>query len=300
MESTRNNRQGLRPGPRYRAECRTRTSRSNARAWIRKSCLEAMRRRTAAKVGSVEILAANEADAEAVRWQLQRRLASLDDDVAALCFGRIDEESGERWYVGRRHIEDGEGTPVVVDWRAGVATPFYRATLADPFGLNVAAGSCSARASSPTSSRRTSPIPTRSRARAGFPIRCSPSSGERARGRCATSSRRSRPNRTRSSARRSRRVSSCRAVREPARPRSACIAPRSCCTSTGPDSRARACSSSGPTRCSCATSRRSCRRWARRRRPRRRSTVCSRCGSASWATIRSRSPRSRATRASRR
>ena len=28
-----------------------------------------------------------------------------------------------------------DGTPVVVDWRAGVATPFYRATLADPFGL---------------------------------------------------------------------------------------------------------------------------------------------------------------------
>ena len=45
------------------------------------------------------------------------------------------------------------------------------------------AGSCSARASSPTSSRRTSPIPTRSRARAGFPIRCSPSSDGRGRGR---------------------------------------------------------------------------------------------------------------------
>jgi DNA helicase IV len=106
-----------------------------ARLEFAQSCLEAMRRRTAAKVDSVEILAANEADAEAVRWQLQRRLASLDEDVAALCFGRIDEEAGERWYVGRRHVEDGEGAPVVVDWRAGVATPFYRATLADPFGL---------------------------------------------------------------------------------------------------------------------------------------------------------------------
>lgn len=31
-----------------------------------------------------------------------------------LCFGRIDEESGEQWYVGRRHIEDADGTPVVV------------------------------------------------------------------------------------------------------------------------------------------------------------------------------------------
>ena len=107
-----------------------------ARLDFAQSCLEAMRRRTAEKVANEDILAANEADADAVRWQLQRRLASLDDEVAVLCFGRIDEESGERWYVGRRHIEDGDGAPVVIDWRAGVATPFYRATLADPFGLD--------------------------------------------------------------------------------------------------------------------------------------------------------------------
>jgi DNA helicase IV len=107
-----------------------------ARLDFAQSCLEAMRRRTAERVANEDILAANEADADAVRWQLQRRLASLEDEVAVLCFGRIDEESGERWYVGRRHIEDGTGVPVVVDWRAGVATPFYRATLADPFGLD--------------------------------------------------------------------------------------------------------------------------------------------------------------------
>ncbi|HEV7525600.1 MAG TPA: UvrD-helicase domain-containing protein [Acidimicrobiia bacterium] len=106
-----------------------------ARLDFAQSCLEAMRARTAAKVANDDILAANEADTEAVRWHLQRRLASFDDDAAALCFGRIDEETGEVWYVGRRHIEDGDATPVVVDWRAGVATPFYRATLADPFGL---------------------------------------------------------------------------------------------------------------------------------------------------------------------
>ncbi|MDP9335884.1 MAG: AAA family ATPase, partial [Actinomycetota bacterium] len=106
-----------------------------ARLEFAETCLGAMRRRTAERVSNEDILAANEADAEAVRWQLQRRLASFDDDVAVLCFGRIDEESGARWYVGRHHIDDGDGVPVVVDWRAGVATPFYRATLADPFGL---------------------------------------------------------------------------------------------------------------------------------------------------------------------
>jgi len=100
-------------------------------------CLVAMRARTASKVADEDILGANKADADAVKWQLQRRLASLDDDAAVLCFGRIDEETGDRWYVGRRHIEDPAGAPVVVDWRAAVATPFYRATLADPFGLSI-------------------------------------------------------------------------------------------------------------------------------------------------------------------
>jgi DNA helicase IV len=106
-----------------------------ARLRFAQDCLDEMRVRTAAKVADDTILAANEADAEAVKWQLQRRLKSFDDDAAVLCFGRIDETAGERWYIGRRHIEDEGGRPVVVDWRAGVATPFYRATLADPFGL---------------------------------------------------------------------------------------------------------------------------------------------------------------------
>ena len=105
-------------------------------------CLARMRDRTAAKVEREEVLAANEADTEAVRWQLQRRLASLDDDSSVLCFGRIDraEDGADRrggvFYIGRRHVEDERGAPVVVDWRAGVATPFYRATLSDPMGLH--------------------------------------------------------------------------------------------------------------------------------------------------------------------
>ena len=63
-----------------------------ARLEFAETCLGAMRRRTAERVSNEDILAANEADADAVRWQLQRRLASLDDEVAVLCFGRIDEE----------------------------------------------------------------------------------------------------------------------------------------------------------------------------------------------------------------
>jgi DNA helicase IV len=108
-----------------------------ARLVFAQRCLEEMRRRTAARVADEDVLAANEADAEAVKWQLQLRLDSLNDDAGSLCFGRIDAESDERWYIGRRHVEDEGGTPVVVDWRAEVATPFYRATLADPLGLHL-------------------------------------------------------------------------------------------------------------------------------------------------------------------
>ena len=70
-----------------------------------------------------------------VEYERERRLASLTGDGTALCFGRIDAAAGERWYVGRRHVEDGGGNPVVVEWRAPVAVPFYRASHAKPMGL---------------------------------------------------------------------------------------------------------------------------------------------------------------------
>ena len=49
-------------------------------------------------------------------------------------FGRIDE-AVDRWYIGRRHIEDDRHDPVVIDWRAPIAAPFYRATSVDSLGL---------------------------------------------------------------------------------------------------------------------------------------------------------------------
>src|SRR5262245_4859284 len=75
-------------------------------------------------------------DSMIVQRHLEHRRDSLRADMPALSFGRLDEEGGdETWYVGRRHVEDVAGDPVVVDWRADVATPFYRATAVDPQGL---------------------------------------------------------------------------------------------------------------------------------------------------------------------
>src|SRR5207302_8145074 len=104
-------------------------------------CLADMRRRTESIV-SIDDTAAQAVDGEIARWHLQQRLRGLDVDVPGLAFGRIDEEDtpkvpGPTWYVGRRHVEDERGEPVVVDWRAGVSTPFYRATASDPFGLHM-------------------------------------------------------------------------------------------------------------------------------------------------------------------
>jgi DNA helicase IV len=70
---------------------------------------------------------------EKAHWA--RRVAALDAAGRSLCFGRIDTEEGERWYIGRRHIEDVGGEPAVLEWRVPVAVPFYRASVAEPLGL---------------------------------------------------------------------------------------------------------------------------------------------------------------------
>ncbi len=96
--------------------------------------LAAMRVRTEAAV-AIEESAAQAVDSAIAQAHLRHRLRSLDVDLPGLSFGRLDDEDGDTWYVGRRHVEDERGDPVVVDWRAAVSTPFYRATASDPMDL---------------------------------------------------------------------------------------------------------------------------------------------------------------------
>jgi len=44
---------------------------------------------------------------------------------------------GEQFYIGRRHVHDAEGDPMVIDWRAPVSQPFYRASRADPLDVGL-------------------------------------------------------------------------------------------------------------------------------------------------------------------
>jgi DNA helicase IV len=83
--------------------------------------------------------AADEFTKEYVEVTVAEALEDLRTPGAGDFFGRITEAgadgAGDCWYIGRRHIEDAAHEPVVVDWRAPIAAPFYRATHADPFGL---------------------------------------------------------------------------------------------------------------------------------------------------------------------
>ena len=82
---------------------------------------------------------------EQARWEremieenIAARLDYLNLGDASLVFGRIDQaraEGGESFYIGRIAVADESQEPLVVDWRAPVAEPFYRATGRAPMGL---------------------------------------------------------------------------------------------------------------------------------------------------------------------
>jgi DNA helicase IV len=84
---------------------------------------------------------------EYLKADLYHRAEALKDiPDAPLFFGRLDyagDASGEDgvagrdFRIGRRHVHDPDGTPVVIDWRAPVSRPFYRASAADPMGLTL-------------------------------------------------------------------------------------------------------------------------------------------------------------------
>jgi DNA helicase IV len=71
------------------------------------------------------------------------RMRALEDDPEVpLFFGRLDydgshAERNARFYIGRRHVTDEEGNPLVVDWRAPISLPFYRASGREPMGVRL-------------------------------------------------------------------------------------------------------------------------------------------------------------------
>ncbi|MFD7813409.1 HelD family protein [Streptomyces sp. NPDC059785] len=90
---------------------------------------------------------ANWVNAEVLTRQIEERVKALADlSHTPLFFGRLDYlhapgaeraegAEGERFYIGRRHVHDANGDPMVIDWRAPVSQPFYRASKKDPLDV---------------------------------------------------------------------------------------------------------------------------------------------------------------------
>ena len=63
------------------------------------------------------------------------RLAQLNGVEERLVFGRLDLDDGARRYVGRLGVSDSDQVPLLTDWRAPAARPFYQATAASSDGV---------------------------------------------------------------------------------------------------------------------------------------------------------------------
>jgi DNA helicase IV len=110
------------------------------------ACLESTRQAATRLTSMVEVGRGGTEQArferEVIYDTVVNRLTQLQLGDAALCFGRIDrvaespDGATERFYIGRLAVADADQEPVIVDWRAPVAEPFYRATGRQPMGLS--------------------------------------------------------------------------------------------------------------------------------------------------------------------
>ncbi|MFD6658537.1 HelD family protein [Streptomyces parvus] len=87
---------------------------------------------------------ANWVNAAVLQSQIDDRIKALADlSHTPLFFGRLDYlhavggelaegADGERFYIGRRHVHDAAGDPMVIDWRAPVSQPYYQASRTNP------------------------------------------------------------------------------------------------------------------------------------------------------------------------
>jgi DNA helicase IV len=106
-----------------------------------RSHLELARRCLSAMLASAEGIAdygVDELASQSLGRLRARRLEALGADPdAPPFFGRTDRDNGEIFHIGRRHVRDTSGDPVVIDWRAPISQAFYRATPADRMSVGL-------------------------------------------------------------------------------------------------------------------------------------------------------------------
>jgi DNA helicase IV len=67
----------------------------------------------------------------------RKRLETFEDVDRGLCFGRLDLDGATApIYVGRRWVHE-DDSPLVVNWQAPAARPFYTATVTEPLGVTL-------------------------------------------------------------------------------------------------------------------------------------------------------------------
>ncbi|HVA30011.1 MAG TPA: AAA family ATPase, partial [Gaiellaceae bacterium] len=93
------------------------------------ACLEKMR----TTLGRTQDAMATEFAALAMEAWAKRRARTFQDAEQGLCFGRLTLDGSLRpLYVGRRWVHDDAREPLVVNWQAPAARPFYTATPSNP------------------------------------------------------------------------------------------------------------------------------------------------------------------------
>ncbi|MFF8657884.1 HelD family protein [Streptomyces huasconensis] len=120
-------------------------ARERAHLTASRAALRAMRED--AEALDIRDVTANWVNAAVLERQIDDRIKALADLAhTPLFFGRLDYlhapgadqaegADGEQFYIGRRHVHDADGDPMVIDWRAPVSQPFYRASKKDPMDI---------------------------------------------------------------------------------------------------------------------------------------------------------------------
>jgi DNA helicase IV len=133
---------------------------------VSRAALRRMREHAQALYATGEDVAGDAYSAESLGRTLARRVAELaDDPTVPLFFGKLEladerrptgpaqlpahderrptgpaqlpAHDEARYHIGRRHVTDDRGEPLVLDWRAPLSRAFYRASVRDRQGVAV-------------------------------------------------------------------------------------------------------------------------------------------------------------------
>ncbi|WP_305787761.1 HelD family protein [Symbioplanes lichenis] len=100
-----------------------------------RAALHRMRGRAESLFSTADTVAGDAFAAETLGRALSRRVKELADDPnTPLFFGKLDVTDAA-FHIGRRHVTDDAGEPMVLDWRAPLSQSFYQASVRDPRGV---------------------------------------------------------------------------------------------------------------------------------------------------------------------